>query len=189
MSKLIFSSFFIFSSCAVAADNCVTLSKIVQCGRQNSGKELVVINGKIFELNVKKTFTSDADELVVTYTKFNEDNSIFIDSVIYSDGTTSILETDFFSAEGISIYREKSRNGIDSYEIRKGQKIIERYDIGLKKDELYDSDGNLNPEYREVRGDTAFRDLNYIAPYSGYGFQIIEVNDKEREKIVTKDKK
>lgn len=106
MRRMIFSILFLFLANMAVADCCGTTSNADKNKWQNSGKELVVINGKIFELNVKK-ITSDADELVVTYTKFNEDNSIFIDSVIYSDGTTSILETDFFSAEGISTSRMK----------------------------------------------------------------------------------
>ena len=131
MQRMIISILFLFLANMAVADCCGTTSNADKNKWQNSGKELVVINGKIFELNVKK-FTSDADELAVTYTKFNEDNSIFIDSVIYSDGTTSILETDFFLRKGFlhqegnlnaSFWQKEYRDVRDCEKIRRCQML------------------------------------------------------------------
>ena len=81
MQRMFFSIliFFLFFSYATAADSCRTSSKKVHSEWVYVGKELVVVNGKTFELNVKKNeqrrkrSTNDTDEIVATYTKFNED--------------------------------------------------------------------------------------------------------------------
>lgn len=51
---MIFSILFLFLANMAVADCCGTTSNADKNKWQNSGKELVVINGKIFELNVKK---------------------------------------------------------------------------------------------------------------------------------------
>ena len=51
---------------------------------------------------------------------------------------------------------------------------IDIYIIGLKKEEVYDANGKLNPRYREVRGDTVFQNLNY-REYGGHVFTVIEI--------------
>lgn len=192
MQRMIFFILIIFLPTFAIAEDCRETGKQKPSNWKSLGKELVVVYGKVFELNVFKN-EHDVDKESgerIEFIKRSEDNSVFIDSTIYSDGTSSIIEIDAFPAEGISISREKSRNEIDSYEIRKEEKIIEWYDIGLKKEDLYDSNGKLSPEYREVRGDTAFRDLDYIPPYSGHSFQIIWVDDKkEQEETKAKRKK
>lgn len=192
MQRMIFFILILFLPIFAMAEDCRETGKQKPSNWKFLGKEFVVVYGKIIELNVFKN-EHDVDKKSgerIKFIKRNEDNSVFIDSTIYSDGTTSILETDDFPAEGIYIDREKSRNEIDSYEIRKDEKIIEWYDIGLKKDDLYDFNGKLSPEYREVRGDTAFRNLDYIPPYTGCSFQIIEVDDKkELEETKAKRKK
>ena len=57
MQRMFFSIliFFLFFSYATAADSCRTYSKNVHSEWVYVGKELVVVNGKTFELNVKKT--------------------------------------------------------------------------------------------------------------------------------------
>lgn len=51
---MIFPILFLFLANMAVADCCGTTSNADKNKWQNSGKELVVINGKIFELNVKK---------------------------------------------------------------------------------------------------------------------------------------
>ena len=58
------------------------------------------------------------------------------------------------------------------YTIFEGDKIAQMYEVGQKKEKLYESDGSLHPMYREVRGDTAFWNLNYRAPGCGFGLKL-----------------
>jgi hypothetical protein len=39
--------------------------------------------------------------------------------------------------------------------------LIQCYTIGMKKEKIYDKNGNLYPVFKEVRGDTVFWDLDY----------------------------
>ena len=161
---MIFSILFLFLANMAVADSCGVTSNAPPNKWKNIQTEKVVINGNIVELYVikKEPSTTSSTGEIVTFTKFNEDHSIFIDSIIYSDSTIHVLGTAVFPAEGISIEWEKSRTGIDEYRIEKNHEIIEMYAIGLKKEEIYDTDGNLASKYREIRGDTVFINCDYM---------------------------
>ena len=184
---MIFFILILFFSTVAMAKDCVEKGKQKPSNWKALGKELVVVNGKKIELNVRKN-EHDIDfrtgEKVVTFIK--ENDTVTIDSSIFSDGTSFVEESDF-STEGILIQRNKWRTGLVVYSIMKGDEITEIYEIGHKKEELYDSDGKLNPEYREIRGDTAFLDLDYRAPGCGFGLTddikgMEEITAKRRKK-------
>jgi hypothetical protein len=179
MSKLFLFLLFLFVSYAAAADGCVSRTKDVPKEWTYVGKENMVFDGKIFEVDVHRKIQSDSTfegEKFVTFSKRSEDDAIFIDSMVYSDGTYKIFGTaDFFP---IHIEWERSRSGVVQYIVSKDKgmalETIDIYIIGLKKEEVYDANGKLNPRYREVRGDTVFQNLNY-REYGGHVFTVIEI--------------
>ncbi|HPW94714.1 MAG TPA: hypothetical protein PLT31_05940 [Fibrobacteraceae bacterium] len=122
------------------------------------GKETIMVQGKPIELTVwvKKEFYNG--EAYFIYRKENEEKSIMIDSTVDLDGTYSVWENNYITR----ISRRRERTGSESYRFfDESGKIIKKYYIGLPKNEIYDENGWLMPDLKEVRGDTAFVDLEY----------------------------
>ena len=93
---------------------------------------------------------------------------IIIDSLVYHDGSYVVEESNWI----LNIIRHRNIDGVLQYTIFEGDKIAQMYEVGQKKEKLYESDGSLHPMYREVRGDTAFWNLNYRAPGCGFGLNL-----------------
>lgn len=181
MRRLIFSILLLFIADVAVADCCGTTSNADKNKWQNIGKEKIDINGKIVELDVIKNENAidfRTGEKIVDFIKRNKDNSINIDSMLFSDGTSYVDEADF-SMENVFIHREKWRTGLIVYSITKNHKIVEMFDVGKTNDELYNSDGSLKSEYRAVRGDTAFFDLDYV---NSMNDGVDEIQEFERTK-------
>ena len=123
------------------------------------GKETMIVQGKQIELTVwvKKEYYNG--EAYFIYRKENEDRTIMIDSTVDIDRTYSIWESNFKTR----IIRTKERTGLESisYFDEPGH-TIKMYFIGLPKNKIYDENGLLMPNFKEVRGDTAFVDLEYF---------------------------
>ena len=75
------------------------------------------------------------------------------------------------------------------YSITKNHKIVEMFDVGKTNDELYNSDGSLKSEYRAVRGDTAFFDLDYVNSMNDGVDEIQEFERTKAKKNKPKTKK
>jgi len=83
-----------------------------------------------------------------------------IDSIVYPDGTYEVSE---FGNEFTGETRTRDRDGRVTFRQEdKDGKIIESYVIGFEKDRVYREDGTLDPFYREVRGDTAFHNVEWL---------------------------
>ena len=122
------------------------------------GKETMIVQGKPIELTVwvKKEFYNG--EAYFIYRKENEEKSIMIDSTVDLDGTYSVWENNYITG----VTRKRRMTGVESYVfLDQSSKVIKKYYIGLPKNEMYDENGLLMPNLKEVRGDTAFVDLEY----------------------------
>lgn len=128
MRRLIFSILLLFIADVAVADCCGTTSNADKNKWQNIGKEKIDINGKIVELDVIKNENAidfrTTGEKIVDFIKRNKDNSINIDSMLFSDGTSYVDEADF-SMENVFIHREKWRTGLIVYSITKNDKVLE----------------------------------------------------------------
>ena len=162
MSKLILFSFFLFFSYATATESQDSVSKKFSNEWKFVGKESGTINGRAVMLNVMKNEHSidvyDTDEEVVSFIKSDEDNTVVIDSIVFADGSSRVGKVDYMQ----NISQDKSRTGVVHYTIGLGTHFEEEYVIGEKKENLYNSNGTLKPQYREIRGDTAFINRNYM---------------------------
>jgi len=122
------------------------------------GKETIMVQGKPIELTVWVKKENYDGKTFFSYRKENEDKSIEIDSTVNLDGTYSIWETNYRTG----VTRSRRITGVESYVFNdESGKTIKMYFIGLPKDEMYDENGWLMPDLKEVRGDTAFVDLEY----------------------------
>ena len=93
-----------------------------------------------------------------SHRKENEEKSIMIDSTVDLDGTYSVWENNYRTG----VTRKRRITGVESYVFNdESGKTIKKYYIGLPKDEIYNENGWLMPDLKEVRGDTAFVDLEY----------------------------
>ena len=122
------------------------------------GKETIIVQGKPIELKVwvKKEFYNG--EAYFIYRKENEDGTFEVDSTVNLDGTYSIWETNYRTG----VTRKRRITGVESYVFNdESGNTIKKYYIGLPKDEIYNENGWLMPNLKEVRGDTAFVDLEY----------------------------
>lgn len=122
------------------------------------GTEKMAVNGRVVVLTVKINEClsgADCGEEKKSFFKINDDKSVMIDSVVYSDGSSYVKEHN----EIQNIIREKYRTGVVWYTIFKNSTIVDVFCIG--ETNLYENDGSLKVEYREVRGDTAFLNLDY----------------------------
>jgi len=122
------------------------------------GKETIMVQGKPIELTVwvKKEFYNG--EAYFIYRKENEDGTFEVDSTVNLDGTYSIWETNYRTG----VTRKRRITGVESYVFNdESGNTIKKYYIGLPKDEIYNENGWLMPNLKEVRGDTAFVDLEY----------------------------
>ena len=122
------------------------------------GKETMIVQGKPIELTVWVKKENYDGKTYFVYSKENEEKSIMIDSTVDLDGTYSVWENNYITR----ISRRRERTGSESYRFFDESGIgIKMYFIGLPKNEMYDENGLLMPNLKEVRGDTAFVDLDY----------------------------
>jgi len=122
------------------------------------GKETMIVQGKPIELTVWVKKENYDGKTYFVYSKENEDRMIMIDSIVNLDGTYSIWETNYRTG----VTRKRRMTGVESYVfLDQSSKVIKKYYIGLPKNEMYDENGLLMPHLKEVRGDTAFVDLDY----------------------------
>lgn len=160
---------FVFNVAVFAADSCATIVNNVPSKWDSVEHEWMAVNGKLVELRVfKNVHDSDYNGIpVITFIKrdVKEGSDIVIDSVVYPNGDYIVEESNWI----LNIIRHRDIDGVLQYTIFEGRDIAKMYEIGQKKETLYESDGTLNPMYSEVRGDTAFRNLNYRAPGCGFG--------------------
>ncbi len=122
------------------------------------GKETIIVQGKPIELTVWVKKESYNGEDYYIYRKENEDGTFEVDSTVNLDGTYSIWETNYRTG----VTRKRRITGVESYVFNdESGNTIKHYYIGLPKDEIYNENGWLMPDLKEVRGDTAFVDLEY----------------------------
>jgi len=122
------------------------------------GKETIMVQGKPIELTVwVKKENYDGEDYYI-YRKENEDRTFEVDSIVNLDGTYSIWENNYRTG----VTRSRRITGVESFHFHDESGIgIKMYFIGLPKNEMYDENGLLMPNLKEVRGDTAFVDLDY----------------------------
>ena len=169
MKYFFFLLLFVLNVAAFAADSCITIAQNVPSKWDSVAHEWMAVNGKMVELRVfKNVHDSDFSGIpVITFIKRDvEDGSeIVIDSIVYPNGDYIVEESNWI----LNIIRHRDIDGVLQYTIFEGRDIAKMYEIGQKKENLYGPDGTLNPMYNEVRGDTAFRNLDYRAPGCGFG--------------------
>ncbi len=163
---------FVFNVAVFAADSCATIVNNVPSKWDSVEHEWMAVNGKLVELRVfKNVHDSDYSGIpVITFIKrdVEEGSKIVIDSIVYPNGDYIVEESNWM----LNIIRHRDIEGVLQYTIFEGDKIAQMYEVGQKKEKLYESDGSLHPMYREVRGDTAFWNLNYRAPGCGFGLNL-----------------
>ena len=180
--KYFFIFFALFLNYAMAGD-CIEVGQKEPSNWRDGEKEIKIVHGKTYVLNVRMNeldFDLDSNR-VKHFFKENEDRSIDVDSMVYSDGTTYV-NTYIREGDSSSI-TEKFRTGVVRYTFFEKSEIKVMLSIGEKKENLYEPDGTLKPYYREVRGDTAFINIGYQD--HGCAFKIIDVdelNEKQAEK-------
>ena len=164
--------FFVSDAAVFAADSCVAVVNDAPSLWDSVGHEWMAVNGKLVELRVfKNVHDSDfSGNPVITFRKRDVEKGykIIIDSLVYHDGSYVVEESNWI----LNIIRHRNIDGVLQYTIFEGDKIAQMYEVGQKKEKLYESDGSLHPMYREVRGDTAFWNLNYRAPGCGFGLNL-----------------
>ena len=122
------------------------------------GKETIMVQGKPIELTVWVKKENYDGKTFFSYRKENEDGTFEVDSTVNLDGTYSIWETNYITG----VTRNRRITGVESYVFDdESGNTIKKYYIGLPKDEIYNENGWLMPNLKEVRGDTAFVDLEY----------------------------
>ena len=88
-----------------------------------------------------------------------------IDSTIYPDGTYRVDET---YKRRSHFTRTREISGEQTiYVYDNNGKLIQGYTIGEDKERLYDDKKALLPTYKEIRGDTAFFDVEYFNQRDG----------------------
>ena len=161
--------FFVSDAAEFDADSCVAVVNDAPSLWDSVGHEWMTVNGKLVELRVfKNVHDSDfSGNPVITFRKRDVEKGykIIIDSLVYHDGSYVVEESNWI----LNIIRHRNIDGVLQYTIFEGDKIAQMYEVGQKKEKLYESDGSLHPMYGEVRGDTAFWNLNYRAPGCGFG--------------------
>ena len=164
--------FFVSDAAVFAADSCATIVNNVPSKWDSVEHEWMAVNGKLVELRVfKNVHDSDfSGNPVITFRKRDVEKGykIIIDSLVYHDGSYVVEESNWI----LNIIRHRNIDGVLQYTIFEGDKIAQMYEVGQKKEKLYESDGSLHPMYREVRGDTACWNLNYRAPGCGFGLNL-----------------
>lgn len=169
MKYFLFLLLFVLNVAAFAADSCITIAQNVPSKWDSVAHEWIAVNGEMVELRVfKNVHDSDYNGIpVVTFIKrdVKEGSDIVIDSIVYPNGAYIVEESNWI----LNVIRHRDIDGVLQYTIFEGHDIANMYDIGQKKENLYGPDGKLNPMYTEVRGDTAFRNLDYRAPGCGFG--------------------
>ena len=172
MKYFLFLLLFILNAVVFAADSCATIVNKVPSKWDSVEHEWMDVNGKLVELRVLKN-VHDSDfsgNPVITFRKrdVEERSKIVIDSIVYPNGDYVVEESNWI----LNIIRHRDIEGVLQYTIFEGNEIAQMYEVGQKKEKLYGPDGILHPMYREVRGDTAFRNLDYRAPGCGFGLKI-----------------
>lgn len=161
--------FFVPNAVVFAADSCVTVVNDAPSLWDSVGHEWMTVNGKMIELRVfKNVHETDFDgNPVIRFEKRDVENGseIVIDSIVYPNGDYIVEESNWI----LNVIRHRDIEGVLQYTIFEGDKIAQMYEVDQKKEKLYESDGSLHPMYREVRGDTAFWNLDYRAPGCGFG--------------------
>ena len=162
----------VLNAAVFAADSCATIVNNVPSKWDSVEHEWMAVNGKLVELRVfKNVHDSDfSGNPVITFRKRDVEKGykIIIDSLVYHDGSYVVEESNWI----LNIIRHRNIDGVLQYTIFEGDKIAQMYEVGQKKEKLYEPDGSLHPMYREVRGDTAFWNLNYRAPGCGFGLKL-----------------
>ena len=160
---------FVLNAATFAADKCISVensdSKVDTTNEWVfAGNEWMTVNGQKIELGVMKN-EHDSDwsgNSIVRFRKRDVEGGykIIIDSLVYPDGSYIVEEMNAI----LNIIRERQINGVLFYTVFEGREIVEMYYIGQKKEKLYRPDGTLDPMYSNVRGDTAFWNLEYEPP-------------------------
>lgn len=137
--------------------------------RQNESKVLHLGNEKI--IRGKDTIEVE----VIMYSKgknyvFEKKGKNFeLDSIVYSNGVYAVDET-YKIDETHTLTRSiwSTTPGETRFFIYDNNRNrVQGYSIGTKKTRLYDDKGVLLPIYKEVRGDTAFYDVEYFNQKNG----------------------
>ena len=161
--------FFVSDAAVFAADSCVAVVNDAPSLWDSVGHEWMTVNGKMIELRVfKNVHETDFDgNPVIRFEKRDVENGneIVIDSMVYPNGDYIVEESNWI----LNVIRHRGIDGVLQYTVFGGNKIAQMYEVGQKKEKLYGPDGKLHPMYREVRGDTAFWNLDYRAPGCGFG--------------------
>ena len=166
---LLLALFFVSNAAVFAADSCVAVVNDAPNLWDSVGHEWMTVNGKRIELRVIKNVheTDFSGNPVITFRKrdVKDGSEIIIDSLVYSDGSYVVEEFNWI----LNVIRHRDIEGVLQYTVFEGKDIAKIYEVGQKKEKLYGPDGKLHPMYREVRGDTAFWNLDYRAPGCGFG--------------------
>lgn len=118
-------------------------------------KEKMIVKEDTIVLNIQEKKQLKNGELFVLYLKNTENHNIIIDSIIYPNGTYSIMEINDIT----KIHRTLNPIGIENYDLCDEKNLS--YTIGLDRNQIYDSDGSLYQGILEVRGDTVFYDCKF----------------------------
>ena len=158
---LLFLLFFVLAAVAFAADSCIAVVDDVPNLWDSVGLERMVVNGNRIELSVFKN-VHETDFSGTPVIKFRKRDSpyglnIMIDSLVYPDGSNVVEEHNGI----MNFIKYKNIDGVLLYTLfNEKNEIVEMYEIGQKEEELKRTDGF----YSEIRGDTAFWNLNYQPP-------------------------
>ena len=165
---------FVSNAAVFAVDSCVSIANNVPSKWDSVGHEWMTVNGEMVELRVfKNVHDSDfSGNPVITFRKrdVKDGSAVVIDSLVYPNGAYIVEESNWI----LNVIRHRDIDGVLQYTIFEGHDIAKMYEIGQKKENLYGPDGTLNPIYSEVRGDTAFFNLNYRAPGCGFGIEFVD---------------
>lgn len=122
--------------------------------RRCYSSQKIVVRGDTLVLGTEWTKYPRRDEYVTTIDEYVF--GVRIDSIVYPDGSYTIHELS--SLTGVYRNRNPDGSGNFTFEDENGN-VVEEYVVGLDRDHLYDDEGNLYPQFREVRGDTAFSNI------------------------------
>ena len=125
-------------------------------GKETKVKKTVEI-GEEFDVWKKNEFLDG--ENVVSYRKFNKDSTIEIDSSIYENGLYDVIEVNI---QG-NYYRHTDTSEIEFYvQYENKGRIKELFFVGLNYKQIYNKEGILKSQYKQVIDDTVFFDVEYL---------------------------